>query len=470
MAEHDAGTFAAEAVAWAHAVVGTPDLGDRRRVRRVQQLVTCLADQPDASIPTACGDWATTKAAYRLWATADRVPEFAERLRAGHTQATKAQLPVGRVLAVQDTTTLDWTDHPATTELGPIGRGTQRHGLLVHSTLALTTDGVPLGLLDQQVWARDVTAHGKKHTRRMRATAEKESQKWLDGISHAATNLPDEVELIHIGDAEADIYDLFAYAQTTATQFLIRACQDRGTTAGMRLEATLESQPVADVRVIELARTSRRAPRSARLELRWTSVTLTAPHRRADPGVTVDAILVQEVEAPAGVEPVRWLLLTTVPVTTLDEAWERVGWYRYRWRIERYHYVLKSGCQIETRQLRTAARLASCLALYALVAVRVLHLKELAEATPDAPGTDLVSVEEWQVLWTKRHPGTAPPAGTPTLRMVVRELAQLGGFLARRGDGEPGVKVIWRGLQRLNDLLEGYHLATTLRPGLVGNA
>lgn len=466
--------FAATAASWACAAVGHPDLGDARRVRRLQILIMHLIERPSASIPEACKHWAGAKAAYRLWATVQRVTDLPERIRAGHTRATKSFLAgAGRVLAVQDTTTLNWSHHPATRGLGPTSTAPRSQGLLVHSTLAVTTDGVPLGLLDQQVWARDATEHGQKHTRRMRATAEKESQKWLDGVTASQTDLPAGVELIHVGDAESDIYDFFVHAQATpGTQFVIRACQDRRTATGARLWATLEAQPIVDIREVELARTPTRAPRRARLALRWRRVTLPPP-RHGTAGrapITLDAVLVVELDPPAGGEPVRWLLLTTVAVTTTNDAWERVQWYTYRWRIERYHLVLKSGCRIEDRQLHTAARLASCLAVYAIVAVRVLQLTEQARLTPDAPGTELISPLEWRLLWHVRHPGTPEPEESPTLRTVVREIAQLGGFLARRGDGEPGVITLWRGLQRVHDLVLGFDLARSLEIQNVGNA
>lgn len=466
--------FAATTAAWARAAIGHPDLGDVRRGRRLEHLVMDLVERPNASIPHACKNWASTKAAYRLWATVQRVTDLPERIRAGHTRATKTFLAgAGRVLAVQDTTTLNWSHHPSTRGLGPISTAPKEQGLLVHSTLAVTTAGVPLGLLDQQVWARDVTKHGKKHTRRIRATAEKESQKWLDGVTAAQTDLPAGVELIHVGDAESDVYDLFVHAQATpGTQFLIRACQDRRTTTGAHLWATLEAQPIVDIRAVELARTPERVPRQARLALRWTRVTLQPP-RQGTTGrtpVTVDAVLVVELDPPEGVAPVVWLLLTTVAVLTTADAWERVTWYTYRWRIERYHLVLKSGCRIEDRQLQTAERLTGCLAVYAIVAVRVLQLTEQARLTPDAPGTALISSLEWRLLWRVRHPEAPEPPDPPTLRTVVREIAQLGGFLARRGDGEPGVITLWRGLQRLHDLVLGFDLARSMGIENVGNA
>jgi hypothetical protein len=303
--------------------------------------------------------------------------------------------------------------------------------------------------------------------------AEKESRKWQEGVRAASRDCPAGVRLVHVGDCEADVYDLFVEAAgTDGAAVLIRARHDRQTETGQRVRATLEAQPVADERDVELGRTPKRVPRTARLELRWAHVTLTPPEHRASehlPPCAVDAVLVREVAPPDGPEPVEWLLLTTVAVDTLEDAWERVTWYTYRWRIERYHFVLKSGCRIEQRQLRTAERLEVCLALYGLAAVRVLQLIELARETPEAPATTVLSPPEWAVLWAARHPGQPLPDEPPTLRAAVREIARLGGFLGRRGDGEPGVVTVWRGLQRLNDLLQGYYLALQLASPDVGN-
>lgn len=462
---------------WAEAMFGHAHLGDARRTRRVVRLVTDLAAQPSASIPTACGDAASTKAAYRFFdlttqATAAHLPE---QILAAQAAATHAQLAgERRVLAVQDTTNLDWTHHPATVGLGHLDHPRHR-GLLAHTTLAVRTDGVPLGLLAQQTWARDPDAVGQKHQRRQRPTAAKESQKWLTALAASRADLPAGVTLIHVGDREADVYDLFRAAQDLPhTALLIRATGDRciAEVTG-RVCAHLAAQPVADTRTVPIPRAGDRAARDAHLTLRWARVTLLPPQHRAGerlPPIPVDAVWVTESAAPDGEPPISWLLLTTVPVTTAEEAWERVTWYTYRWRIERFHLILKSGCRIEARQLATQARLACCLAVLDAVAVRLLHLTYWARATPDAPATALLDPDEWPVLWAARHPQTpVPPPGAPTLRQAVREIAGLGGFLGRRGDGEPGVITLWRGLTRLHDLLTGYHLAKALVNHDVGN-
>jgi hypothetical protein len=348
-----------------------------------------------------------------------------------------------------------------------------QYGLFVHSTLAVLPDGgVPQGLLAQEVWARPAAPPGGRPPRRARPVAAKESQKWLTALAASRTAVPPGVTLVHVGDREADVYDLFlAGAAQPGTELLVRAAQDRRVQAPTgTLWAALDAQPIADTRRVELPQSNDRPAREVDLSVRWTRVTLRPPKYRATerlPDLVVDAVLVRDEAPAAGAEPIEWLLLTTVPVASTADAWERVRWYTYRWLVERYHYVLKSGCRIEQRHLETATRLECCLAVYAVVACWLLRLVYSARATPEAPATTLLAPVEWAVLWAARHP-TQPVPPRPTLRALVREIAGLGGFLGRRRDGEPGVKTVWQGLQRLHDLLIGYHLARQLSQ-LVGN-
>jgi hypothetical protein len=451
--------------AWAAAELGHARLGDARRTQRLVEVASALGAQPTASIPEACGAWGRTKAAYRLLDLPHRVPELdvPGAILAAHSQATVARSGgASLLLAVQDTTSLDFTTHPATDGLGRLEHPAHR-GLFVHSTLAVTpADGVPLGLLDVQVWARDDATAGSRHQRKARPTAEKESQKWLAAVASSRPPLPASVTLLHVGDREADVYDLFqAVREQPHTELLIRAQWDRRVTEPeAHLLAVVAAQAVAEVRTIAVPRADERPARTATVELRYAPVTLRPPRHRSQrlPTIPLVAIAVEERDPPAGVEPLSWRLLTSLAVPDVAAAWQCVTWYTSRWRIERYHLVLKSGCRIEQRQLETAARLEVCLALYSVIAVQLLRLLYASRATPEAPGTAVLAPEDWPLLWAARHPHQPPPP-LPTVRAVVREIAGLGGFLGRRGDGEPGAITLWRGLRRLDDLRTGYHLA-----------
>lgn len=447
---------------WAANEFGRAELGDARRTARLVALAEALGANPTASLPEACSERAALKAAYRFFATGAVTPAA---ILVSHVQATYVRLAaVPLVLAAQDTTLLDWTAHAATTGLGPLGSA-QRQGLLVHSTLALTPDRVPLGLLAQEVWARDAATYGQLPDQHARVLADKESQKWLTSLTAvcAARTACPQTRFVSVGDREADVYDLFAAPRPVGVDLLVRATQDRclADADHRRLHAAVAAAPVAATATLRLPRRATQPARQATLAVRWRMVTLRPPARRASealPCATVWAVWAVEEAAPPGHEPVAWLLLTTVPVITTDDALDRLAWYACRWGIEVWHKVLKSGCRLEARQLATADRLQRCLALYSVIAWRILWATMLARTLPDAPCTVLLDEDEWQALFCTIHHTPTPPTAPPPLREAVRWLAQLGGFLGRTRDGDPGVTVLWRGFQHLADLTTMYRI------------
>ena len=451
------------------------DLGDRRLDRRLVKLVDDLLHAPEASVPQASGDWAATKAAYRFW---DNPRVDPDAIRAAHRDSTRGRLPDqegGPILAIQDTTSFDFTDHPGTTGLGYLAHG-QRSGLWLHSALAATAAGVPLGLIDQRTWTRDPATLGKRALRREKETADKESQRWLDALAATEAALPAEQAVVTVADREADFYDLFAAPRRPASHLLIRAKPRRRVRHVERLlgKAVRAATP-AGTMAVELRRGDDRPPRRAALTIRFATLEVappsTHPRREELPHLRLTAILAEEGGPPAGQEPVCWWLVTTLPIATLADAERAVRWYALRWLVERYHYVLKSGCRIERLQLETAARLDRALATYAVVAWRLLWLTYEARRHPEGSCESVLSREHWQVLHRAVHKAREVPASPPGLREAVRQIARLGGFLARKGDGEPGVKTIWRGLRRLEDLVAGWRLSLdNPTSGDVGNA
>lgn len=373
-----------------------------------------------------------------------------------------------RVLLVQDTVSFNFSHHPGTTGLGALENKYTR-GFLAHNTLAVSTDGVPLGLLEQQVWARD-SEGGLRDQRHQRPFADKESYKWVVGLPAEAA-LPDTLQPIVVCDAEAHIYEFLDVLHTRSVDYIVRAADYRSfTVAGQALFEAVRQQAVQHRFSLMLQRRPDRPMRMAHLALRFGTVTLRQPQRAAasHAALTLSVVDVQEVNPPEGETPIHWLLLTSLPVTTVEQAQQVVTWYSYRWLVERLHYVLKSGCKLEESQLREQARLERLLAVYSLVAWRLLWLTYQARVTPDVPCTIALQTEEWQALHMFIQRTQPLPDQPPSLRQAVRWIGQLGGFLGRKGDGEPGVKVLWRGWSRLQDIVATYSLLRSSQD--VGNA
>jgi hypothetical protein len=436
-------------------------LGDLRRTKRLIRLAEQRANYPNASIPQACGDAAATQAAYRFY---DNPDIEGSQILKSHQQVTQERLakePV--VLAVQDTTQLDLTHHPNTKGLGVLADATH-HGVFVHTTLAVTPGRVPLGVIEQQTWIRPPEEIGKRHQRRSRPLSEKESQKWLNSLAVMAQmqkQLP-HTHLINVGDREASGYDLFLSSTIENASVLVRAAWDRCVAHPEgHLWAYLESRPVAATLTITVPRQPSHPARTALLTVRYAPVTLRPPQSRYKEKLSplpVWAVFAHEDDAPVGMAAVSWLLLTTVPTETVEAAFERIQWYTCRWVVEVYHKVLKSGCRVEERQFEDITRLERYLALDSIVAWRVLFLTLLGREQPHLPCTALLEAHEWQALYCFIHHTHTPPLEPPTLQAATRWIGQLGGFLSRKRDGEPGVTTIWRGLQRLKDLALAWQL------------
>lgn len=439
-------------------------LGDQRLNWRLVDSASKLALRPNLSINQACEDWATSKATYRLFAN----PKTTQaKVLAPHQQRTQERMAgQERCLAIQDTTLLDYSHHPSKTGLGPIGTvQQQQQGLVMHSVLVTTLAGLPLGVVSQQIWARSETANdlptvAPSASARKVPIEEKESYKWLVALSESVKHKPAGIQLITVGDAEADIFELFNHARTLKTDLLIRAGQNRAVNApevGL-LWPVLEKQAIVGHLQVQVAKREKQPARTATVAVRYTSLILRPPqHLRTQmKPCSLYAILVQEVDPPPTVDPLCWLLLTTVPVASFDDAVERIRWYCQRWQIEILHKILKSGCRIEHAQLASDQRLKPMIALFTVIAWRLFWMTWLARTDPTAPATAILAPHELQALYTFLHKQPLPPALTPTVRQVTRWIAQLGGFLARKHDGDPGVTVIWRGWQRLADIAAAF--------------
>ena len=447
---------------WAERTFGGVQLHDMRRTRRAVQAATNLAENPLGSLPAQMHTWKETKALYR-WLDEPDVTFAA--LMQPHFQQTRAQA-TGEdvVLLVQDTTDIDLSHRHKISGVGQIGNERGR-GFFVQTVLAVRPQTREvLGCMAQEPFVRIPAPEGEQRSQR-RKREERETDVWMRQVQAIGT--PESGSLwVHVGDRGADMFPFFQACRSTQTHFLVRAAQNRRVQESEEEISYSLTQarafPSQASRVLELPARHGHQKRSAQLQLACGQMTLLPPRHEPRAGkepLTVWVIRVWEEEAPEGEEPLEWVLLTSVPTTTLEQAWERVEWYRHRWLVEDYHQCLKSGCRIEERQLQTVDGLMRLLGLLSPLAVRLLQVRACAREDPERPAYEVIEPLMLAVL--AEHAGGSPLS--MTLGTFWREVARLGGYLARSHDGPPGWRTIWKGWLSLQTLLEGAHLILHLR-------
>ena len=434
------------------------DLGDRRRTKRLIESAAKIAAHPEKPFNQVF-NWNDLRGFYRL---CNQETATLETIQGPHWQQTRQEMgqhPL--VLILHDTSEMDFTDHPALQGIGPIGDG-QGRGFLQHNSLAVLPEPKQvLGLAYQQLVIRKEAPQDEHTSHRKRR--ERESQLWLRGIE-ATGRPPEGCRWVDVGDRGADIYEAMVAAQAQGHDFLFRLVQNR------QAWTSAERQELVNLRdyacglasqghdQVDIPSRGGRAAREAEVQLAAAPVWIPAPtgtlQRAEQPVVAAWVVRIWEADPPVGVEGLEWILITSVPTQTLEELRERRDWYGLRWLIEIYHDIEKNGCSEEDRRFETAERMEACLAILSLVAIRIFQLRTALECQPKEPAEQVATQEEIQVL--RRY--LEHKKGLFTVRDFVRGVANLGGFLGRKNDGDPGVKTLWRGYQRLQDLLLGYQL------------
>lgn len=460
---------------WIMEEMKTAKLSDKRLTERLTQVLSLFAARPTASIPAACGGRAEMVAAYRFFE--NQSTNFNNVLQP-HIDATRHRLasqPI--VLLAQDTTEIDVTRPEQQVKgAGPLDREVRR-GAFLHVMHGFTPDGTPLGTISATAWVRGeeaVCAPLSRAERSVIPIEEKESYRWVTTLRKAreeAASCP-ATQFICLADSEADIYEVLdeGMQEPHCCDWIIRAAQDRalscenGHDAGEKLREHLLQQQVLFTRTIQVRgrkakiacdKRGRRQPRQSReaeVVVRAASVTLRPPWRpdRELPPLEMNAVLVSELNPPADDQPVEWLLLTSLPINTVEAVQQIIQYYCVRWMIEVFFRVLKSGCHVEERLFEYMDRLLTCIAIYVIVAWRTLYVCRVSRGCPDAPCESVFEPAEWKSVW-KVVQGEDPPLQQPTLGEFVRIVAQLGGYVNRKKAAPPGPQSIWIGLQRMHD-------------------
>ncbi len=466
---------------WSDQEVDEAAFKDARLGRRFADLLKQLGDGMGGSIPFACQDWANTKAAYRFFSNA-KVEEG--DILSGHFAATRARYDAcdGPILLLQDTTEFTYqrrnphdVGFTKSINSGRDKEGRLRHhavcGILMHSSLAVTVEGLPLGLSSVKFWNRDKfkgTAALKRKINPTRVPIEKkESVRWLENLGQSIGRLGRPDRCVHVGDRESDIYELYCLTQELGTHFVVRTCVDRLAGDGSHtVAAEMSDLDAAGQHIIEVRDDAGELVKVA-LDVRFRRIRVLPPIGKQKRYPSLDLTVIHAVEpaVPKGRKRIEWKLLTDLPVSSCAEAVEKIRWYAMRWKIEVFHKILKSGCRAEDAKLRTAERLANLVSVFCIISWRVLWLTMLARTSPDAPPT--VALTDAEVVLLDRLVGDVGNRKTKpgTLISYLTKLARLGGYLARAADPPPGNTVVWRGLTRLTDIRLGADIAADQHMG-----
>lgn len=453
---------------WIETEYGTLNMGDKRLNKRGKRLLKRFSDKPMESIPESCKGWSETKAAYRFF---ENESVTARRVIKPHRLATLDRIRRERVvLLIEDTTTLNYSGQKEREDLGPIQQENVR-GIFLHPMLAITPDRQCLGVVSYEQWSRQVwtgkTAEERRAERCCKRIKEKESYRWVRGYKKArklAKAIP-ATQFIYMADREGDIYDIYheakkGFSDSTA-DWIIRATYDRAILDEVdpqkrkRLKGSVrEEGSIGEIR-FAMPALGNRKKREVVQKIFTKEVTLLAPREKAKEGLTpvkVTVVMATEVNPSAGEKAIEWVLLTSMEIPDLKAAVQVIQYYLSRWQIEIYFKILKSGCAIEKRQLSDKQRFDPCLAMYLIVAWRLLFLTMSGRAHPSLNSECVFDQIEWQTAYIIIYK-KPPPKNSPPLQEVLNMVAQLGGFLGRKSDGYPGPKVMWKGLRNLYEYI-----------------
>lgn len=434
------------------------DLGDIRRDERFVTILNNISDQPGSSIPRQNKNWYDTKATYEFFKNEEVSLESLRKTMMSY--GVKQVEDESKILVLQDISNISYNDLQAE-GLGYLDNKEGR-GILCYSSMAATAEGLPLSLLYQHTWVRPLEELGKSSRRKKRTFEEKETYQWYEAMRVVNQQLEGGIQKIHVADREADVYELFFHAYEPDTDLLIRARHNRKISDGSHLWDHISTlQPAATVMLdVPDERGKKKIPTP--VEVRYEQVEILRPSTSKDKykSVTLSAIEVKELNSEGKEEEdiIHWRLLTTLEVTELTDVLQCVKWYTFRWLIERFHYVLKSGTKIEKLQLKHVDSLQKAITTYSMAAFRIMQLVYESRQHPEVSCEIVLTKTQWITLYMLIHGKKDVPRQAPTLQQAVRWIGKLGGHLGRKSDGPPGLKTVWLGYQQLCHAASVYEL------------
>jgi hypothetical protein len=458
-----------QAEKWAVETFGAAELGDLRRTDRLIKVASALAANPAASLPRASETWGETNGAYRF--LSDPAFSYEDILLPHWSQVYHEATQCPRTLLLADTTEFDFATHPALKGLAPVGNSKEDIGFSLHTVLAMNpqTQHI-LGCITLEPFLRKLAPRGETQVQRKKRA--RESQVWERSIQQLG-RVPENHQWIYVGDSGSDIYTFWQTCEALGYDFVLRVAQDRDVEIPQEdvresldenhLKALARSLPAEDARVVHIPAQRQQPKREAMMQITVQKVQVQPPLHGAflsKTEITAWVVRVWETNPPAGREPLEWILLTTLPMGCVSDAWEVVQWYGWRWLLEDFHKSLKTGCRMGHHNLQTVEAQWRLLAILTPIALRLLVIRQTAQQSIEIPASEVVSQEAIQVVirLDLRHRNIV------TAKQLWHAIARLGGYLDRKCDGPPGWQTLWKGWMRVMSALEGVHLAAYLHP------
>lgn len=431
---------------------------DKRLKQRFFQIMDDFAENPQESVLSASATRSSAKAAYRFLGKEVLTYEDVLNSISKATIEKLLQIETKEILLIQDTTAVSFGNRRNIEGMGYYCDSAQK-GMLVHSCIAVTDTGLPVGLIFQEISTRSTRKNETQKTkeqRKFRPIEEKENVRWIHTIRECNRRVRQEINRITICDREGDFYELFAEAEHLKEHFLVRLTHNRMTEDGKRLFAELKQSKAKGNILLQIGRNVKEhiPSQKVNMEYHYEQVEIKRPRRRTEKHlkekIDLYAIYIHETGKAKGL---HWFLLTNQPILCTEDAERQICNYIQRWKIERFHYVLKSGCKIEEKQSRSYEKLKLLTELYSVIALRILNITYMGRLCKEISGELFLEKQEWKVLYCAAKKTPYLPEGNYTVYDIVLHLAMLGGRKGAPSDGMPGVQAIWKGLKTLYILL-----------------